>query len=307
MPDYDSSHLLDLLRQHTAIPACPGYDDEDSLRLLTATLHGYILPLVKSQGQDFWVSAESSTALLPLVEGQTQYTLPSRGVASSIRKAVLAGPAGQRSPLRLMEIDRAEERSTTATGTPHSYSIRGGRIVLYPAPRGLAGWSLRLLLVIRPSRLVLLEECAEVASVAGNVISFADPAPAELQAALRVDVVRSSPPFETVAIEAEATWTTPSTVELSSLAAGDVLPGDYVCLPGASPFPQCPVELLDLLAVRVAAEQLAAIADTAVASAKAASLQERRADAAKTVTPRTGEARTRPNGMRKWRGGRSYW
>lgn len=307
MPDYDTSHLLSLLRQHTSIPSAPGFDDEDCLRLLTAGLHGYVLAIVKADYQDHWLSADSVTTQLPLVDGQREYALPRRAVASSVRKAVLLDPQGKPHALRLAELDAAEERQE-APGQPRWYVPTAARFRLYPTPGpAMAGWSLRLSLLVRPARLVAPEDCAEVLTVTtvsgGEEVTIAAPVTG-VTAVASLDVVRAQEPYEAVLLEATSAWAGDNVTVVLTVAAGTVQPGDYLCPAGVSPFAQCPVELLDLLAARTSVEQLASLGDASVSGAKAASLQERRKDAHTLVTPRTGEPRTRPNGMNKWRSGR---
>lgn len=314
MSEYDTTHLLELLRQHTAIPSAPGFDDEDCLRLLTANLHGYLTPLVKAQWQEHNLSGEAATFTVALVEGRREYPLPSRATGAAVRKAVLAGPNGARMPLRLLEVDQLEEQNTAGNQLPTGYVVRGGRLYLHPSPANVAGWSLRCALIIRPARLVLPAACGLVSDLNADV---GDSASVELgsdvlgtSGTITVDVVRGTPPFEALALEVTATLLndgTTATIPLASLPAEGLRVGDYLCPVGAAPFVQAPVELLDVLAARTAVEQLASLGDASVSQAKAASLQERRQDAAVVVTPRTGEARTQGNGFRKWKGSVGSW
>lgn len=309
MPAYDTSHLLELLRGHTHIPSAPGYTDADCLRALTATLHGYVLPIVKADYQDHWLAADSATSEIALVAAQREYAIPRRAVATSIRKAVLLDTHGKPHVLRLAELDAAEERNEDP-GQPRWYVPTAGRIRLYPTPSaGMAGWTLRLSMLVRPARLVPTTDCGLVTVATDNgsgsySITLSGAAAGALVGATSVDVVRAVEPYEAVSLEVAST-VLGAAVTLTGVPEDGVAVGDYVCPAGASPFAQCPVELLDMLAVRTAVEQLASIGDASVATAKAASMQERRKDAHSLVIPRTGEPRTRPNGMNKWRGGRS--
>lgn len=300
---YDTTHLLKLLREHSRLPAASGFDDEACLRALTAQLHGYILPLLKKEWQGYWASADACTTEVELVEGQAEYSIPARAVSASIQKAVLIGPQGQRIPLTYLETERREELPDRP-GTPGGYTVRGNRLYLYPAPTGLSGYRLRLPMLVRPAALVLPSRSRQVLAVdtGTGVLTLASAAPADFLTAEAFDVVRGSEPYEAVLLEAEGTFGIATEVEFSTSAAAQVRVGDWLCLPGESPFPQCPVELLNLLAQRTGAEQLAGIGDGGVASAKAAPLGEMRQDARAVIVPRTGEPRLRRNGMSKWRG-----
>jgi hypothetical protein len=313
MPAYDNNHLLDLLRSHTRIPAVPGFEDADCLRDLTAQLHSYILPQVKAEGQEHYLSAESATYSTALVEGGAEYELPGRCVAGGIRTALLVSQGGRvRTPLHFIEVD-ALERLPPANAVPSRYAVRSNRLVLYPTPRNVSGYTLRLPMLVRPARLVLPSECGAAVTVVDGVggaeVTLATPV-SGLSDELFVDVVRAREPFENLLLEAAATWDGPgTTATLTGLSASVLRPGDYLCPVGTSPFAQCPVEMLELLARRTAVEQLAGHGDMDVASAKAASLQEGRKDARTNIKPRSGDPRPQRNGMDKWGGGggRGWW
>jgi hypothetical protein len=165
-------------------------------------------------------------------------------------------------------------------------------------------------MLIRPARLVLIEECGRIvgkSAPAGGLVTLSVvPVPSQdIQNATLFDVVRGTEPYETCLLEVEGDFTSPSACQVAEADAAGLREGDYLCLPGTSPFPQCPVELLNILAVRVAVEQLGSIGDSEIAAAKAATLPEQRNDMTNLVKPRTGERRLRGNGMDKWqsRGG----
>jgi hypothetical protein len=307
--DYDTSHLLSLIRDHTRIPGTTGYSDADCLRVATAELHSSLLPMVKAQRQEMWLSSEATTYVVPLTEGQSEYQLPARAVGAGARKATLvrASPTREVSPLRWYEVEQVEEWSSSP-GFPTGYTVRGNRLVLYPTPQNVSGWSLRVPFHVRPGRLVSTEECGEVESaVEGGVglinVTLTSDALTALNNATVVDVVRGSAPFDTVRLEALCSFTSPTTLEMYGVEASELSMGDYICLPGTSPFPQLPVELHPLLAHRVAMRQLTSIQDLDAAGAVAALLPEERKDAALAITPRVeGEDRKPQNGMGKWRG-----
>jgi hypothetical protein len=315
MADYDTTHLLRLLRQHSGIPAVSGYTDAECLRLLTANLHGYLTPMVKAQSQEHGLAAESATYVVALVEGRREYPLPSRATGAAVRKAVLAGPNGARMPLRLLEVDQIEEQNTAGRQLPYGYVVRGGRLYLHPEPANVTGWSLRCALIVRPASLCLLSACAPVSTVVDfnsteGIYTLSASTFGTADATVRLDLVRASSPFEALGLDAPVALTdmgTTLTVPRAYLPEEGLQVGDYFCPVGQAPFVQAPVELLDLLAVRTAVEQLASLGDASVSQAKAASLQERRHDAAVVITPRTGEARTQGNGFRKWKGSVGSW
>lgn len=310
MPAYDNNHLLELLRSHTRIPAVPGFEDPDCLRDLTAQLHSWVLPQVKAEGQEHYLSAESATYTTPLVEGEAEYELPRRCVAGGIRTALMVSQGGRvRTPLHFMEVDELE-RLPPANAIPSRYAVRSARLVLYPTPKGVSGHTLRLPMLVRPARLVPVADGAEVLSVVDNggfaQVTIAAPV-AGISDAAFVDAQRAREPFESIILEAQAVWDGPgTTATLIGVLPSAIRPGDFLCPQGGSVFPQCPVEMLELLARRTAVEQLAGGGDVDVAAAKAASLQEGRKDARTNIKPRSGDPRPQRNGMGKWGGGGGF-
>lgn len=306
MADFDTEHILDLLRQHTAFPAVQGWSDEDCLRLLTSVLHGYMLPMIKAEWQEHYLSSDATTYTVALTQGKREYMLPAYCVGASIRKAVLVGPNGARRPLRLFEVDKQEEWNTNRADLPEGYTLRGGRLYLHPSPSApaAAAWSLRVQVLVRPARLTLPTACAQITSVGGGLYTILTPEVGVSVLDTTVDVVRGSPPFETLALSA-TTVTNSSGGGFTTFAISggstDIAEGDWLCPPGTAPFAQMPVEMLETLVTRTAVEQLGTAGDTPVAEAKAATLAEQRKDAQTLATPRTGEARLQGNGMDKFR------
>lgn len=310
MPDYDNNYLLQLLRGHTHIPAVKGFEDSDCLRELTSQLHSYVLPQLKAEGQEHYLSADTATHTTALVEAQAEYELPRRCVAGGIRTALLVSQAGRaRTPLHFLEADELERLKPT-DGIPSRYAVRSNRLVLYPTPRAVTGYTLRLPMLVRPARLVLPSACAAAVTVVeggGGAQVTISGSVSGLSGGAYLDVVRAREPFENLLLEAPVTWNGPGTMAtLTGLSPTVLQVGDFLCPTGTSPFAQCPVEMLELLARRTAVEQLAGDGDLDVATAKVASLQEGRKDARTNIKPRSGDPRPQRNGFGKWGGGGGF-
>jgi hypothetical protein len=309
VPDNDTTALLDLVRQETRIPSAQsGFTDTSTLAKATAELHSYVLPTVKAERQEVWLSSEDTTYTVALTEGRAEYALPARAIGAGARKAVAVNATtGERRPLRWLEVEHVEETAASPS-FPAGYTVRGNRLVLWPEPDSSAvGWELQVPFYVRPGKLVLTSDCARITAIVGTTLTTST-ASATLQAYTTKDMVRSTSPFETVSLDASATFTNATTATVSAALAAQLQVGDYVCPPGASPFPQLPVELHPLLAQKVAMEQLKSAGDMAVAGASAEGLPERRKDAVTVVKPRVeGEARKVRNGMAKWRNSSGRW
>jgi hypothetical protein len=303
VPDNDTTALLDLVRQETRIPAAQsGFTDTSTLAKATAELNSYVLPTVKAERQEIWLSSEATTYTVALAEGQAEYSLPARAIGAGARKATAVNPTtGERRPLRWLEVEHVEETAANPA-FPVGYTVRGNRLVLWPEPNSeTAGWELHVPFYVRPGKLVLTSDCASITAIVGTTLTTST-ASSTLRAYSAKDLVRATSPFETVRLDATVAFSNATTATVSTSLAAQLQVGDYVCPPGASPFPQLPVELHPLLAQKVAMEQLKSVADLDVAGATAQALPERRKDATTTVKPRVeGEARKVRNGMAKWR------
>lgn len=267
MSEWDTTALLSDIKERGSLP-------DNDLRFTSALLLASATRELRDGVAPMLVNARSEHLVYPysqdVVSGTRAYRMPTRAVGGALRKVLFLAPGQEPIPLNQLSADEGEQRgSTQNSGTPCSYWLQGYRLVLVPSPN-LTG-TLSTPYYARPNALVLPAAtvvAADVTYLAGpgsvEIIVNTDP-PDALQVSQRIDVVRATPGFETLAANADA--------EVEDLGGGlwafrfglsedpGIAPGDYVCMPGQAPVPQVPVELHGLLAVRAARRAMKAVGD----------------------------------------------
>jgi len=313
MAQGDTAALLKSIRGHTQLPTAQiTFDNATTLEIATEELYSYLLPTLLQERQEFWTGAQGRYTIA-LQEGVGVYPIRPRAAGMKIRSARLLDIVGTPTPLATYELEDVN-KWVQDSGYPSGLVLEGGSFRLFPTPRGLAGWSVEVQTYLRPAALVESIRCAVVNNIlpvpAGQtsvqVLINADNMDL-ISGVGTLDIVRSTPPFEGVAVNAALTDAINmggSSYQLIFAGTFDVAEGDYVCLPDTAPVVQAPLEWHPLLALKVAARQLASVGDTEMASVKAAELKEKEAKVGIVIRPRREDAgRKVGNGTSKWRSG----
>lgn len=259
------------------------------LSLLTAEMQGALAPMVHAAKSDHGVVPYSVAA----PAGTSRYSLPPSAFANTLRDVFWINANQQASPLT--QISASNPMTYTMRGQtasmPLFYVLQGSSVVLYPTP-SVAG-TLAMPYYARPANLVLVDEepatdgAVRVAGVGYNATTHtlmvstdvAPPTPLQpSNTAVALDIVRSTPCFETIvrAPEADvfAEELTPTSWQYTIsnvLENPGATQGDYICLAGESPVPQIPVELCPLLHARVAYVAVPSTGDSSQAAGALAS------------------------------------
>jgi hypothetical protein len=208
--------------------------------------------------------------------GVSTYRMPTRSAGGTLRDVVWLDAAGNPWPLTQISSDQVlTVGAVSQQGTPGYYYLRNYDVVLVPVPN-VAG-TLSMPYYARPNRLVLpdtesmLVASATYTGTGPYTLTLEVPEPPAGMGTLfsytPYDVVAGEPGFATllgavVGVLSDndpAPWTFTLTGLASQLPT--VAAGDYLCLAGQAPVPQCPVELFGLLAVRGARRALKAVGD----------------------------------------------
>lgn len=171
------------------------------------------------------------------------YPVPSDAVASTT--CIIQVRNGQ----AIWPVSRQEESELTTTTFPsvgnYSCFIRDNTINVLPIQ--FAG-VLRVTYQRRFSKLTLVSNCALISAIVGQVITIAA-LPSGWAANDVVDQQAAQPQFDTYG---PATIASISTLDLTMTGdISDLVAGDYLCPPGMTCVPQCPIEFQQLLAQRV--------------------------------------------------------
>jgi hypothetical protein len=282
--------LLNGIREYSATPA-------SDLSAQQATLLELLNREARTYLADFILGAGGGHYLVPydvtLVAGTMRYRLPPRATASAIHLAQVVSADGS-NPLDLVPTDVARVPDVQTGRMLGDYFFRGNHLEFVPPVAGATGQfpvafggsaaTLRLWYFRRLSEAVDSASCGEALSVSAPDINIGAVADSALTAATSFDVIQGAPPFDVLAADAAATWASPNFT--FSTAVTDVAAGDWVALPGRSPFINAPLELQDLLVARCAEVYLRPRAPNA-SQAAAGARMELEAAVRRLITPRT--------------------
>jgi hypothetical protein len=244
---YDTASLLANIRRRCSAPSSSpaGADDATLLALANDEVSYGLQPLLMKLRQDYF----TATIDIPIVAGQAAYDIPARAIGVKLRDVGLVDSSGKFTSLDRMQIDQLDGLATTA-GLPSAFYLQDTQLVLFPTPSGSG--TLRVPYYARRNRLVLPSAVAVVTAVntTTGVIGF-NTLPSTIVTGTKVDLVRSTPHFRTLAIDQTAT-VSGLNVTVPAAAVAQLAVGDYLCVAGETAVPQLAVELHPVLAQRVA-------------------------------------------------------
>lgn len=254
-PDFTTTGLLASLKRRGMIPSTDeAFSTSDFLALCDEELQSYIIPLLLGVREEFLVKNYDVT----VTAGTANYLLPPRAIGRELRAVLLSTNGTDFVPLPRIEPTREHELGS-GSGVA-GFKFENDSVVLVPGPQG--GETLRMKYFIRPNKLVATSAVATISSIdAGRtVITTTASIPSTFTTGLLVDVVHSDPGFSTLAMDLTTTATTSgTTITVTTALPSTVTAGDYVCLAQESPIAQIPVEMMPLLAERVAYKVLEAL------------------------------------------------
>lgn len=277
---WTAGDLINRAKRAASIPAAQStFTDLTLLDIANEQLQAYIVPLITSQREDYFVTSLD----VPLVNGTVAYRLPYRAVGQALRQVYRVNAQG-----RLSTFPRLSREDLD--GAPAGFYLEGNVLTIAindPPTVTQLGVSLRLSYHQRPNTLVSDGEGAVVDSinVGARSVTLASPPPGDFTSSALYDLVRGRPGYESLAVDQAAT-VAGSTLTFANALPADLVAGDVVCIAGESIYPQIPVEMHPLLAQRVAVKCLEEMGDTDNLQAATAALARMEQDAVKLITPR---------------------
>lgn len=208
-----------------------------------------------------------------------EYRIPSAAIVAGLYSVQI------RNGQALWPVSRQEVAEMTTTTFPsggnYSYFIRGNTLFMLPIE---FGGVLRFTYERRLSKLVPTTSCAQVSSIAGQVVTVTS-VPSAWVVGDSIDLQAAQPQFDVL-----------GTMEITNISGTDITldgdltdlaEGDYLCLEGQSCIPQVPVEFQQLLAQRVVCKiyELQGYFDKMKAAE--AKLEQMTNDLTALITPRT--------------------
>lgn len=284
-------------------------DPDSFISLLDSELKIKLVADIIGAREDYFLTSK----VVPLVAGQSRYTIPARAVGTSFKALFRKTPQNQSILLDRIDLERVQDFSG-GTGSPTKFIFEGDEIQVFPTPVS-SGDVLDFRYYARPNSLCATTSCAKItslSSLAGTTTLTVDTdLTASLLVGSKIDLLSATPPFLLWADHVVVTNITTSTVSVAtSDISNEVLEvepqiGDYVCPAGFSNIPMIPLELQPVLEQMAVCRALRAIGALERYKAENEELKEMRAEALKLIrnrseiSPRKVIARNAPLGAYK--------
>jgi hypothetical protein len=271
--------LIASAKLYASIPTAQAtFQTADFLRIANEELLTYVVPLVTSQREDFFIAHYD----VLLQNGVTEYRIPPRAVGTSLRTVWVISPQS-----RLIKFPRISRDDLEGAST--GFYLDGNILSLVvddPNNVSQIGTALRMTYHIRPNTLVASTAVGTISNInTGTKQVTVSSAPGTFSSTARYDLLRGRSGFEHLGIDLSAT-VAGGVLTFTDTLPADLVTGDVVALAGEGNYPQIPVELHPLLARRVAMRCLEVMGDNENLQSCASVLARMEADAVKIITPR---------------------
>jgi len=253
----DSAELLSLIRLRGSIPSnAPDWPASKVLEQASRELLETHFPLLVAARGEYLVKQTDVT----LVSGTERYRLPAR--CAAVRLVSYLQADGQRDTLEEASPGELDKMAANVNriGRPARFTFSEHALSLWPIP-GNASDKLRVKWHMRPSRITETTNCAVIATITADspsagqtTIGFTAPTGTFPASPAKIDVVKSSSPFDIIGFDlVPLSGSTTSRVFTSTDLPADLEVGDWLAGAGYTPFANVPVELHQPVALRAAA------------------------------------------------------
>ena len=282
---WNTGDLVNSVKRTASIPAAQStFSDQDILDIANEQMQSYIVPLITSQREDYFVTSID----VPLVVGTVSYRLPTRSVGQSLRQVYLVNAAGH--VVNFPRISRED-----LEGASRGFYLEGNvlTIVIDDAAKVTQlGVSLRMMYHQRPNTMVMSGQAGVITAIttgSGTFTLRVASRPGSFAGSALYDLARGRPGFENLSIDLGATPSgsavAPS-MDFTGTVPADLVVGDTMCLSGECIFPQIPLEVHPLLYQRTAVKCLESLGDEEHMQSAVSALSRMEADAVKMLAPR---------------------
>ena len=260
MADLTTTGLIDKLKKRGMIPTSQQtFQNSDFLNFLDDELKHYIVPLVMSTREEYFVKITDET-----IGSTTSFDVPERAIGGKLRdlKRVSSNNVYSIPRINSDDIQRFNDISLVENG----FYLESNLIKLLGSFN--TADELRISFFRRPNTLVLQSSCALVTSISGNDVTCSS-MPTTWDTDDLFDVIRGKSQFSSRGDDQSVTAldTSAKTLSFTSAPSG-IVAGDWICLAKESPIPQIPYECFPLLVLKTAAVVTRSIGDDKGAKAK---------------------------------------
>lgn len=281
----------------------------DIVALMDNELSLGVVPLLKKTQQDYFVYNVD----VPIVSGQSAYTMPTRAVGNALRDVVLVDSAGNEVALNNLMREYIKV-SIPFNFMPSIWSfgqyLTANEINLYNTLiQSYTAYTLRFITERRPGGLTLSTNCGQITAITGNVLTLSAVDPA-WTTATTFDIINQFPPFQSIVDDATITNITGFQVTLTTVPANIAI-GQWFCPAMLSCIPQIPYDMFPLLTERTVATLAEALDMSQLQASSKAKIAEFEGNSAALARPRvTGSPKViiRKDGVgRGWGGMGGGW
>jgi hypothetical protein len=263
--DYTTTSLIANVKRRITLPDAQNlYKPDDLIAFMGDELSSTLVPLIHSVQQEYWVMKID----VPLVQNQTNYTIPIRGVTNSLRLVTLLDTNKNEIDYPLLRPENTASSynwlSPFSTSTLYGFYMEGDHIVMFPNSVVTNPVNtVRFRIERQPSQLCATTEAAQITAIAGQLVTV-NLIPADWTIFLLYDILNGQPQFQPKIDDAAIsnlnlitnviTFTTPLPANL--------VVGDWISVQNTSPIPQIPYQAFPYLAQCVANLAMAGMADS---------------------------------------------
>lgn len=243
---YTASDAIARIKLKAWTGASSSLTDAELLNLLNDALRSYVVPFLKAVRDEWFVSGYEEVTC----DANARLTMPN-SVASTIRTISWTNN-GQPTPLTRIEPEAAFAfEGNNGSSIPYGYVLRGYGIQILPTHVGSQTFQLRFM--ERPAEMVLEEDAGQAAADgSGFTVTLSDtPLAWQSAAPATVDIVSNESPYSVLYEGVEVTSIVADVVTFTSFDATNIAEGMWLADPGASPYPNVPIELHPLLELDV--------------------------------------------------------
>jgi hypothetical protein len=263
--DYTTTGLVASIQRRITLPDAQNlYSPDDLIAFMGDELSSTVIPLIHSVAQEYWVQRID----VPLVQNQTNYTIPIRGITNGLRLVTLLDTNGNEIEYPKLRPENTASAynwlSPFSTSTLYGFYLEGDHLVMFPDSVVTNPVNtIRFRIERQPSQLCSVNEAGQITLIAGQVVTVNN-IPTDWTTSLLFDLTNGQPQFTSKGDDfaiSNLNFGT-SQITFTTTLPTNLAIGDWISVANTSPIPQIPYQVFPYLAQCVANLAMAGMADS---------------------------------------------
>ena len=287
--DYTTDSLIASVKRRITLPDAQNlYSPTDLINFMGDELSSTCIPLVHSVQQEYWVQKID----VPLVQNQTNYTIPIRGITNGLRLVTLLDTNGNEIDYPLLRPEMTASSynwlSPYSTSTLYGFYLENDHIVMFPNSVVTNPVNtVRFRIERQPSQLCATSEAGQITNISGQDVTV-NVIPADWTTFLTYDLINGQPQFQSKGDDFVVSNLDMGTqiITFTTTLPANLAVGDWIAVSNTSPIPQLPYQMFPYLAQCVATKCLEGMADTQILQAAQQKVALMKEDLLKLMQPR---------------------